>query len=460
MTKNPASPDVDPPRWTDRAAGIGPEDRAAERLRGARSLPVPALGYLRLQGGRRNALAFLPLARAATVLIVGVGIGVAGASGGWLARVIGKERSAVDRLEVSTGAIVRWHRHGRGWVALAGPGAATLDGDTGTVRLSAGTLTVAADEHPVAVEVGSAHFNLEPGAVASLAPDGRGHVDAIAVDGRLEAAVPPRAATGLERATAWHALYEGLSDPGIAAPPAEPPTSAAPVPVFAPRPFPAPMSTASSDARPERPRAVEPTRPPPVPAAASVGDVTNVAAARAALAPPPAASPTLVGNSNSEWALLGRALVVLRRDGDPSGALALLDQYSARFPTGALLAEVAGTRIEALLASGEEARALDALEALPKPGVPLDRRLRILRAEMRAKTGRCAEASRDFSEALHATPSDSVDERALRGRAACAALTHDERTLRGDLDAYLQHFPDRPFASEARLRREALRARP
>jgi len=86
--------------------------------------------------------------------------------------------------------------------------------------------------------------------------------------------------------------------------------------------------------------------------------------------------------------------------------------------------------------------------------------LRILRAEMRAKTGRCAEASRDFSEALHPTPSDSVDERALRGRAACAALTHDERTLRGDLDAYLQRFSDRPFASEARLRREALRATP
>lgn len=67
-----------------------------------------------------------------------------------------------------------------------------------------------------------------------------------------------------------------------------------------------------------------------------------------------------------------------------------------------------------------------------------------LRGELCAKVGRCAEASRDFGEVLREIPDDSIDERALQR----------------NLDSYLEHFPDRPFAREAHARLNALRAVP
>ena len=87
MTKPRPPLDKDPPRWIERPLGRGPEDRAADRLRGARPLALPelSLGAARLAWGRPRVLR-TSLAFAAIVLIVGVGIGVAGASGGWLAR--------------------------------------------------------------------------------------------------------------------------------------------------------------------------------------------------------------------------------------------------------------------------------------------------------------------------------------------------------------------------------------
>ena len=171
--------------------------------------------------------------------------------------------------------------------------------------------------------------------------------------------------------------------------------------------------------------------------------------------PPPVAAPALAGSSDSETALLATALTKLRHDGDAGAALALLDRDLARHPDGALVSEVVAVRVEALLARGEKARALGTLDALPTPRVPLDRRLRALRGELRANAGRCAEAKGDFSATLRAPPSDAVDERALRGRAACAALEHDAAALRADLDTYVRQFPDRPFAEEARRRLEA-----
>jgi hypothetical protein len=135
-------------------------------------------------------------------------------------------------------------------------------------------------------------------------------------------------------------------------------------------------------------------------------------------------------------------------------ALALLERDLARHPDGPLVSEVVAVQIEAWLARGEDAKALETLDGLPRSRVPLDRRLRALRGELRAKAGRCGEATADFSETLRAPPSDAVDERVLRGRAACAALAHDEAALRADLDLYVRRFPERPFAGEARRRLE------
>jgi hypothetical protein len=322
---------------------------------------------VRLSARRRRGLTLLSLARAAALLVFGVGIGVASASSGWLARVLG--RAPTERAPRGS-AVIPAHGYG-------------------AVR-------------PAAEDVRLPSPPPEVGAPAPNAPPGPGAPAANAAPG-----------------------------PG------------APV-IVAPSPPPAPAGSG---------------RP------AHLGG-SRVALAPAAVRPPVAlgapapTAPPSPERGGAGSALLGQALVTLRRERDPGGALALLDQYLAEFPDGALVPEVTATRVEALLARGDAAAALRALDALPSPLAPLDRRLRALRGELRAQAGRCGEATRDFSEVLHAAPADAVDERALRGRAACAALAGDQPTLRRDLEAYVAAFPDRPFVAEARARLEALPAEP
>lgn len=165
-------------------------------------------------------------------------------------------------------------------------------------------------------------------------------------------------------------------------------------------------------------------------------------------APPPAE------RADSEAAALAAALTALRRQRDADAALVLVEQSLARHPDGALVPEMVAVRVEALLARGDAAQALAALDVLPTARVPLDRRLRVLRGELRANAGRCDEASVDFTATLRAVPTDAVDERSLHGRASCDAVAHDEATLRADLELYVRQFPDRPFAQEARRRLE------
>jgi tetratricopeptide (TPR) repeat protein len=153
---------------------------------------------------------------------------------------------------------------------------------------------------------------------------------------------------------------------------------------------------------------------------------------------------------------LARAIRKLRRDGDARGALTTLDAYAAAFPRGELAAEADLVRVEALLAAGERAVALRLLDERADTN-PRARQALLVRGELRAAVGRCAEAARDLARVLAVPPRDGLDERALFARASCLSRGHDYAAARGDLQTYLRHFPQGPHARQAA---EGLRALP
>lgn len=115
------------------------------------------------------------------------------------------------------------------------------------------------------------------------------------------------------------------------------------------------------------------------------------------------------------------ALKTLRADRDPAGALSLLDDYGRRFPAGLLHDEVSAMRVEALMALDRTDEALKGVEALPDAVLARWPRLRILRGELRAKHGRCADAMIDFGTLLTRPDGDNIRQRAEAGRDACVA---------------------------------------
>jgi hypothetical protein len=159
-----------------------------------------------------------------------------------------------------------------------------------------------------------------------------------------------------------------------------------------------------------------------------------------ALAVVPLGPPERPGD-HAESHLLGVALRKLRKEGDPRGALELFDQHEKRFPNGRLGPEARLGRAEALMALGRRAEALAVLDA----SSDLRRPTRVLRGELRAGLGRCADALTDFAASLSADPHDSIDDRALFGRAFCRAETGDKAGARADLSLYEARFPSGQF---------------
>jgi tetratricopeptide (TPR) repeat protein len=162
----------------------------------------------------------------------------------------------------------------------------------------------------------------------------------------------------------------------------------------------------------------------------------------------------------AEQSLLGQAMKSLRQGHDARAALVLLAQYAEEFPAGALAAEAAVLRVEALLGQGRQSEALAALDEAPLPSLPRrDERL-VVRGELRAASGRWREAKQDFDDALAGAmkagsqPATSakardVQERALWGRAAARSRLGDRDGARADLDLYLHQFPGGRFAVAA-----------
>ncbi|HXI57980.1 MAG TPA: tetratricopeptide repeat protein [Polyangia bacterium] len=200
------------------------------------------------------------------------------------------------------------------------------------------------------------------------------------------------------------------------------------------------------------PPPVEPSAPPPPetatriaprPARAAPSPAVAVAVPARTTAPPP--DPIAV-----EANLLGAALQALRQNNAPAQALALLDEYAARFPAGALSSEATLARVDSLrrLKRDETLRRL--LEEQPIDRLPRARELRVLRGELRLGAGQARQAAADFDAALATSVDDALAARALYGRAGCRAQLGDRQGARADLRLYVTRFPDGPRAAELR----------
>jgi tetratricopeptide (TPR) repeat protein len=199
----------------------------------------------------------------------------------------------------------------------------------------------------------------------------------------------------------------------------------------------------------------------PVPVAGQPGASPAPSAAQAQAPEPepqrvaPAGEVTFAPSGLSrESESLQKALEKLRRDHDGVGALQLLDEHHARFPSGVLALEAAVARIDALLLLGRRADALEHLARLPLARVGRRMELQLLRGELYAERD-CRKALADFDAVLAAAPAP-LSERALYGRATCRLRSGDAAGGRADLDQYLTRFPSGRFAPQVR---QHLRAR-
>lgn len=222
-------------------------------------------------------------------------------------------------------------------------------------------------------------------------------------------------------------------------------------PISTTKPKPKPQSkprptTAATDQTVQPSRAREP-EPSPEPEAATEPERRAPAVAPST---PSGSTPSQLGQ---ESAALEPALIALRQKHDAKQALALLDQYRARFPRGALALEATTARLDALLLAGKRREALAVLDALPLERVGRRVELRLLRGELRAEQS-CKRALVDFELVLQsgATP---WAERALYGRAVCLLRSGDRAGARADLERYLQRYPGGRFAGDVRAHLQA-----
>jgi hypothetical protein len=209
---------------------------------------------------------------------------------------------------------------------------------------------------------------------------------------------------------------------------------------------PAPPDEPISEETPAEPaaRVVEPTigRALPAPKLAPERPVVSEASREPAQRPSPIAL---------ESQALEKALAKLRRDHDPLAAIALLDDYRARFPRGLLSVEASVARVDALLLLGRRGDALALLRELALDGGGRSTELRLLRAELLAERD-CARALADFDAVIAASAFSAWAERALYGRAACRLRLGNVAGGRADLETYASRYPAGRFADQVRAR--------
>jgi hypothetical protein len=187
------------------------------------------------------------------------------------------------------------------------------------------------------------------------------------------------------------------------------------------------------------------------------------------LAPAPTAQPSRQSPASkpaappaSEQLLLSRALRGLRVDHQPGKALAVLDEYMARYPRGALRPEATRLRTEALLALGYKQAALSELDRQPIDATEGSEENLLARGELRATQNRWREALSDFDRVvrgrLAGEPHGRVQgsarqqerlERALWDRASARSHLGDQAGARADLGECLRRFPRGHFAERA-----------
>jgi len=247
---------------------------------------------------------------------------------------------------------------------------------------------------------------------------------------------PRSSAVTRRRASAELPAAEGMI--AVAPTAATEPAAAVSPPPLAPPPL-APSPPARAASQPER-AASQPE------IAGAAHPAPRRALAGAAVSPFGGGAADLADAPPSETRLLGES-VRLNRQGDPAGALRLLDRYGQLYPTGVLAAEARRVRLAALLHSGDHRAALalaDAAPALADAGPEL----LLVRAELRAEADRCAEAIADFERVLEASPDDATVERSTFGRAVCLARAGRPARAREALAAYRARFPRGRFSAD------------
>jgi len=378
--------------------------RAARLFEAARGyLPRPDVTFAEVEaaveeaGGRRLLLpSFLPSRRFA--LAVGLPIVLVLATGsiamsrGWLWRRV--PPPSPTTVSVPSGTTTSVERRGRFRLAIRGPATVELGAaDDQPVRVDGGELVVSAEQRAVTVDVRGRHLVVPPSTIVSVAAEGapggptEARLAALSNHQALAPAVMPAPVDPVPPAARaiGHAAA-GDATPSLAPPPP------APSPV-ARRAAPVPRS--------DKRRAVH-------------AAVTHASALASGVGP--------AEDTPDETSYIRDALARLRGGADPAAALRLLDERDRIFAEGAFAEEARSIRIEALLALGRSAEALERLEALPEASLARSRRLRVARGELRAARGRCVEALGDFAAVLDAAAAgDEIASRARRGQAACAA---------------------------------------
>jgi len=170
--------------------------------------------------------------------------------------------------------------------------------------------------------------------------------------------------------------------------------------------------------------------------------------------PTPAPTPAVraMPTAEAELALYSRAMAQLNVEHEPAAALGTLSVYGLRYPNGILRGETFIAQIKAELMLGLDTEVLGLLDAMDErafAALPQAGEVRLLRAELLARVGRCTDALGALRP--HLGPSAPADQRgrALFLRADCRSHLGDPQGSREDLDAYLREFPQGPYAPRA-----------
>jgi hypothetical protein len=152
------------------------------------------------------------------------------------------------------------------------------------------------------------------------------------------------------------------------------------------------------------------------------------------LAPPPssavvAGGSTAVGEPGATR-ILADAIRILRVDGSPEAALALLDRHASLLAKSSYEREGLLVRVEALLALKRERELLRLLDESTLTDGTSWGALLVVRARLRAAANRCVEAVADFDRVLAAP--GHLAAQALLGRASCRDKLGDAAGARAD----------------------------
>jgi hypothetical protein len=214
-----------------------------------------------------------------------------------------------------------------------------------------------------------------------------------------------------------------------------------------------PLSSAPAPKKPTRRRGPVIVAQRDAAAAAPVGPPAPALIEQPKPAPIKAAVPRPAGpakpGDGDEVRLVAEAMRAWRA-GDAKAALGSIEDYENLYPDGHFAPEVLLVKVDSLQTLGRAAEALRILRSTELGKLPRSIELQVIRGELAANDGTCAEAVVDLDQVLRHEPGERLGERALYARASCRARLGDEVGAETDLRLYLLRYPNGPHASAVR----------